>query len=74
VEIKALAEGMDVEIVGAKEWVLEPQTKLEGRFFLVRNQADVQVPQEKVMLQLTNQGDEFDEIKTNFMAPVRAEN
>ena len=72
VEIKALAEGMDVEIVGAKEWVLEPQTKLEGRFFLVRNRADVKVPQEKIMLQLTHEGEEFDEIKTNFMAPVGA--
>jgi cytochrome c oxidase accessory protein FixG len=74
VEINSLAQGMDVEIVGAKEWVLEPQTKLEGRFFLVRNQEDVKVPQEKVMLQLTNKGDEFDEIKTNFMAPVGADN
>jgi len=72
VEIDVLAEGMDVEIVGAKEWVLEPQTKFEGRFFLVRNQADVKVPQEKVTLQLLNDGEEFDEIETNFMAPVGA--
>jgi cytochrome c oxidase accessory protein FixG len=72
VEIEALADGMEVEIVGAKEWVLEPQTKFEGRFFLVRNQADVKVPQEKVQLQLSSRGEEFDEIQTNFMAPVGA--
>lgn len=72
VDIKALSEGMKVEIVGASEWVLEPQTKLEGRFFLVRAQSQVKVPQEKVMLQLLNQGEEFDEIQTNFMAPVGA--
>jgi len=72
VEIDALAEGIEVEIVGAKEWVLEPQTKFEGRFFLVRNQADVKVPQEKVMLLLLSHGEEFDEIQTNFMAPVGA--
>lgn len=70
VEIAALAEGMDVEIIGAKEWILEPQTKLEGRFFLVRDQAQVKVPQEQVLLQLKHQGEEFDEVKTNFMAPV----
>lgn len=72
VDIKALADGMEVEIVGATEWVLEPQTKFEGRFFLVRNQAEVKIPQEKIMLQLLNQGEEFDEIQTNFMAPVGA--
>lgn len=72
VEIDALAEGMDIEIVGAKEWVLEPQTKFEGRFFLVRNQAEVKVPQEKVALSLSSKGEEFDEIETNFMAPVGA--
>jgi len=72
VDIKALAEGMKVEIVGATEWVLEPQTKFEGRFFLVRNQSAVKIPQEKVMLQLFSEGREFDEIQTNFMAPVGA--
>jgi len=72
VDIKALAEGMEVEIVGAAEWVLEPQTKFEGRFFLVRNQSAVKIPQEKVMLQLFSEGREFDEIQTNFMAPVGA--
>ncbi|MDP2039785.1 4Fe-4S dicluster domain-containing protein, partial [Algoriphagus sp.] len=70
VDIKAMAEGMKVEIVGATEWVLEPQTKFEGRFFLVRDQSSVKIPQEKVMLQLFSEGREFDEIQTNFMAPV----
>lgn len=72
VDIKALSDGIEVEIVGASEWVLEPQTKFEGRFFLVRNQAEVKIPQEKILLQLLNQGEEFDEIQTNFMAPVGA--
>lgn len=72
VDIKAIAEGMEVEIVGATEWILEPQTKLEGRFFLVRDQSAVKIPQEKVMLQLFSEGREFDEIQTNFMAPVGA--
>lgn len=74
VEINALAEGMEVEIVGAKEWVMEPQSRFEGRFFLVRNQAEVKIPQEKIMLQLLSHDEEFDEIETNFMAPVGAKN
>ncbi|GAB3221732.1 cytochrome c oxidase accessory protein CcoG [Algoriphagus aestuariicola] len=70
VDIQAMADGMEVEIVGSKEWILEPQTKFEGRFFLVRRQAEVTVPQEKVTLSLSSEGKGFDEIETNFMAPV----
>lgn len=70
VELQALAEGMKVEIIGAKEWILEPQTKFEGRFFLVRNQAEVKVNQEKVNVSLINNQKEIDQIKTNFMAPL----
>lgn len=70
VELQALAEGMRVEIIGAKEWILEPQTKFEGRFFLVRNQAEVKVNQEKVKVALIHNQEEIDQIKTNFMAPL----
>ena len=70
VELQALADGMKVEIIGAKEWILEPQTKFEGRFFLVRNQAEVQVNQEKVKVALIHNQEEIDRIKTNFMAPL----
>jgi len=69
VELQALAEGMKVEIIGEKEWILEPQTKFEGRFFLVRNQAEVKVSQEKVKVALIHDQEEIDQIKTNFMAP-----
>lgn len=70
VELKALADGMKVEIIGAKEWILEPQTKFEGRFFLVRNQSEVKVNQEKVKVALIHNQEEIDEIKMNFMAPL----
>ncbi|MDI1322857.1 MAG: cytochrome c oxidase accessory protein CcoG [Algoriphagus sp.] len=70
VELLALAEGMKVEIIGEKEWILEPQTKFEGRFFLVRNQAEVKVNQEKVKVALIHNREEIDQIKTNFMAPL----
>ncbi len=70
VELQALAEGMKVEIIGAKEWILEPQTKFEGRFFLVRNQTEVKVNQEKVKVALIHNQEEIDQIKTNFMAPL----
>lgn len=70
VELLALADGMKVEIIGAKEWILEPQTKFEGRFFLVRNQDEVKVSQEKVKVSLMHNQEEIDQIKTNFMAPL----
>ena len=70
VTIVSMADGMKVEIVGDTNWVLEPQTKFEGRFFLVKEQTDVKVPQEKVHLVLSAEGVEFDDIETNFMAPV----
>jgi cytochrome c oxidase accessory protein FixG len=70
VTISLLAEGMQVEIVGQTDWVLQPQTKFEGRFFLVQEQAEVKVPQQKVHLILSAEGEEFDDIETNFMAPV----
>ncbi len=70
VTILTLADGMKVEIVGDTDWVLEPQTKFEGRFFLVKEQSEVKVPQEKVHLVLSAEGVEFDDIETNFMAPV----
>jgi cytochrome c oxidase accessory protein FixG len=72
VQLKSLAEGMDVEIIGAQELILEPQSKFEGRFFLVRNQEEVRVNQEKVELSLVYQGEEIDQIETNFTAPVKS--
>jgi cytochrome c oxidase accessory protein FixG len=71
VELKSLASGMKIEIVGEQEWVLEPQSKFEGRFFLVRSQEDIRVSQEKVKLILLNRDEEIDQIKTNFTAPLR---
>jgi hypothetical protein len=71
VELKSLAEGMDVEIVGAQHLVLDAQSKFEGRFFLVRNQDEVKVNQEKVELALFYKGEKIDEIETNFTAPIK---
>lgn len=71
VSLKSLAEGMDVEIVGEQHWVLEPQTKFEGRFFLVRKQNEITVNQEKVELSLLHLGQEVGHIKTNFTAPIK---
>jgi cytochrome c oxidase accessory protein FixG len=70
VSLKSLAEGMDVEIVGEQKWILEPQSKFEGRFFLVRNQDEIKISQEKVELSLIHEGEEIGHIKTNYTAPV----
>jgi polyferredoxin len=71
ISLASLAEGMGVEIVGEQHWVLEPQTKFEGRFFLVRKQDEVKVNQEKVELAVLHLGQEVGHIKTNFTAPVK---
>lgn len=71
VELKSLASGMKIEILGEQDWVLDPQSKFEGRFFLVRNQEEIQVSQEKVKLIILNGDKEIDQIKTNFTAPLR---
>ncbi|MDF2158631.1 cytochrome c oxidase accessory protein CcoG [Algoriphagus sp. CAU 1675] len=70
VELMSLAEGIEVELVGEKVLTLEPQSKLEGRFFLVRDQQSVLTPQQKIKLSLLHDGVEIDEINTSFMAPV----
>jgi cytochrome c oxidase accessory protein FixG len=70
VGIQSLVEGIQVEIIGDQNWILEPQTKFEGRFFLVQNQDEVITPQQKVRLVLSADNEAFDDIETNFMAPV----
>lgn len=70
VDLKSLVPGFEVEMVGDQHWVLEPQSKVEGRFFLVKNQNEVLTPQQKVDLSLLHNGEEIDEINTSFMAPV----
>ncbi len=74
VTIQSALDGIEVEIVGDTNWVLGPQTKFEGRFFLVQDQEEVKVPQQKVHLVLSAEGVEFDDIETNFMAPVGGKN
>jgi polyferredoxin len=70
VELKSLVEGLYVELLGSQELILDPQSKFEGRFFLVRNQDEVKVNQEKVNLSVIYQGKELDKIETNFTAPI----
>lgn len=70
VELRTFAEGMKVEVIGVQDWVLEPESRFEGRFFLVRDQDDIQISQEKVKLILLNQNEEIAQIQTNFAAPL----
>lgn len=70
VSLVPLAEGMELEIIGVKEWILEPQTRFEGRFFLLRDQDKVSVAQEKVQVALFHDEEEIDKISTSFMAPL----
>ncbi len=70
VSLIPLADGMELEMLGAEEWVLEPQSKFEGRFFLLRDQDKVSITQEEVEISLKHESEEIDVIKTSFMAPL----
>lgn len=70
VELKAENPDYRVEVVGDQNWTLEGQAKFEGRFFIVKNNEDVKVPQEKIKLVLLQNGKEIDKINTSFMGPV----
>jgi hypothetical protein len=59
-----------IEKVGNIDWHLEGQSKFEGRFFLVKAQKDIKVPQQDVTLLLKQNGKTIDRISTNFMGPV----
>ena len=74
IHLSTEAEEMEVEIVGDSNWILPPQSKFEGRFFLVKDQKKVQIPQEKVLINLSAVGEVFESIETNFMAPVDKSN
>ncbi len=69
--LKSLSDGIVIEIVGDQNLVLEPQSKFEGRFFLVKSQQDVKVNQEQIELSVIHLGEEIDHIKTNFTAPTK---
>ena len=70
IQISIEAEEMKIEIVGDSNWILPPQSKFEGRFFLIKDQATVKIPQEKVLIKLSANGSVFESIQTNFMAPI----
>lgn len=70
VSLVPIAEGMELEIIGEKEWILEPQSRFEGRFFLLRDKDKVSIAQEKVKVALFHDQEEIDKISTSFMAPM----
>jgi cytochrome c oxidase accessory protein FixG len=59
-----------VEVVGDQNWTLNGQAKFDGRFFLVKDQKDMQVNQEDVTLLLMQNGEVIDKISTSFVGPV----
>ncbi len=70
VKLESPSSDFEVEIMGVHEWVLDPQSKFEGRFFLIKNKTDVKTNQEKVHLSLIQGDREIDRLSTNFTAPL----
>ncbi|MFC4873671.1 cytochrome c oxidase accessory protein CcoG [Negadavirga shengliensis] len=71
-EVSLMAEDPQytVEVVGATDWKLDGQTKLEGRFFIVKDKENIQAPQENITLLFLQDGKVIDKIKTSFMGPM----
>jgi hypothetical protein len=71
VEIKAEDDRYRIEVVGDHNWLLEGQTKFDGRFFIVKDQKDIQTNQDNITLLLIQNGEVIDKIKTSFVGPVK---
>jgi len=72
-EVELVAEDpkFKVEVVGDQNWNLAGQTKFDGRFFLVKDQKDMEKNQEDIVLLLKQNGETIDRIKTSFVGPVK---
>ncbi len=70
VKLQPLVEGMKLEMLGEENWVLEPQSKYEGRFFLVKDQDKVATMNQEVEISLIHGNEEIDKMETSFMAPM----
>lgn len=71
VEIKAEDDRYKVEVVGDHNWLLEGQTKFDGRFFIVQDQNDIKTNQENITLLLLQNGEVIDKIRTSFVRPIK---
>ncbi len=67
-------ENYQIEVVGDKNWTLRGQTKFDGKFFLVKDQKNIQTNQENITLLLLQNGLVIDKIKTSFVGPVTSNN
>ena len=59
-----------LEAVGEKNWILDGQSQLKGRFFLIKDRDQIQTNQENITLLLLQNGEIINRIKTSFVAPI----
>jgi cytochrome c oxidase accessory protein FixG len=73
VELQAEDPSYQVEVVGDQNWTLAGQSKFDGRFFIIKNQKEVSVNQDDVVLLLLQNGEVIDKIRTSFVGPISKE-
>jgi len=73
VELQAEDPSYQVEVVGDQNWTLAGQSKFDGRFFIIKNQKEVSVNQDDLVLLLLQNGEVIDKIKTSFVGPISKE-
>lgn len=71
VELRPENKDYSIEVVGQDNWLLEGQSKFEGRFFIVKDQSKIETNQDEVKLLLLQNGEVIDEISTSFVGPVK---
>lgn len=71
VELRPEDDKYKIEVVGQDHWMLEGQSKFEGRFFIVTGQNEIINNQEDVKLLLLQNGKVIDKIHTRFTGPMK---
>src|SRR5690606_35485175 len=59
-----------IEVVRDDNWMLEGQSKFEGRFFILTDGDKIVANQDDVKLLLLQNGEVIDEIETSFVGPI----
>jgi hypothetical protein len=71
VEFRSPTPGAVIQVVGQAPTLLSKGQKLEGAFFLEMPEDNLQSRKTQIVIEVYSNGKKVDEIKTNFLGPVK---
>lgn len=71
VELRTVTDGAKIEIVGQAPSTLAKGQKLEGAFFVEMPEDKLTSRKTQIILEILSNGKKIDEVKTNFLGPVK---